>query len=450
MLAIMLHAFSLLANVDDDETLCRAYAASHANETWRQPSGALQYPYLVPAGPYEQEWDWDSVFLGTGTLRWGSREYLDGSMRNFFAATNLSDGSVTGCLTPTKPTICSSDPHQTDALVHAKPILIQGAWLAASAPGGDPKSFEPFKPAMEALLAYWDRPPRRDPRTQLRTWHDQMETGADNSVLSLCPNARSPECWSESQAWTLAAPDAMSLLVREHAAMALFADEWAEAAEAAEAAAVHNREHRLRRAKEHRSLAARHRTARDDLTAVLNARLWRADLGYHASWNVSSAEYIEARTYVIAMPLWAGLVNASQAASIARVLSASDMLSPVGVRSTSSLDPRYSNADIIVPYSNWRGPMWVNANAMAAYGLAAYGYNDLALQIASRVVGALAADLRTSGQWHEAYSTDDGSALAAPGFLSWNTLVAELVSNLKQRINPFELAPRSPRKHSEN
>jgi hypothetical protein len=92
--------------------------------------------------------------------------------------------------------------------------------------------------------------------------------------------------------------------------------------------------------------------------------------------------------------------------------------------------------------------MWVNATAMAAYGLAAYGYNDLALEIASRVVGALAADLRTSGQWHEAYSTDDGSALAAPGFLSWNTLVAELVSNLKQRINPFELAPRSPRKHS--
>jgi hypothetical protein len=363
-----------------------------------------------------------------------------------FMATNLSDGSVTGCLTPTTPTICSSDPHLTDVLVHAKPILIQGAWLAARAPGGDPSSFEPFKPAMEALLAYWDRPPRRDPRTQLRTWHDQMETGADNSVLSLCPNARSA-CWSESQAWTLAAPDAMSLLVREHAAMALFADEWAEAAEAA---AAHNRERRLRSAKEHRSLAARHRTARDDLTAVLNARLWRADLGYHASWNVSSAEYIEARTYVIAMPLWAGLVNASQAASIARVLSASDMLSPVGLRSTSSLDPRYSNADIIVPYSNWRGPMWVNANAMAAYGLAAYGYNDLALEIASRVVGALAADLRTSGQWHEAYSTDDGSALAAPGFLSWDTLAAELVSNLKQRVNPFELAPRSPLRHSEN
>ena len=78
MLAIMLHAFSLLANVDDDETLCRAYAASHANETWRQPSGALQYPYLVPAGPYEQEWDWDSVFLGSWGACAGCAADIDG------------------------------------------------------------------------------------------------------------------------------------------------------------------------------------------------------------------------------------------------------------------------------------------------------------------------------------------------------------------------------------
>ena len=101
---------------------------------------------------------------------------------------------------------------------------------------------------------------------------------------------------------------------------------------------------------------------------------------------------------------------------------------------------RYSNADIIVPHSNWRGPMWVNANAIACYGLARYGFIDLALEIASRVVGALAADLRRSSRWHEAYSTGDGSPLAAPGFLSWDTLAAELISNLRAGIDPFHLA----------
>lgn len=83
-------------------------------------------------------------------------------MANFLAATNLTTGAVTGCLTPTLPVVCSSDPTRRDALpVHAKPIIVQGAWLAASAPGGNPAAFERFAPAIEALLAsFWGRPPR--------------------------------------------------------------------------------------------------------------------------------------------------------------------------------------------------------------------------------------------------------------------------------------------------
>ena len=113
-----------------DAALCRAHTANAANQTWRPPSGALAYPYLVPAGPYTQLWDWDSVFLGCATLSWGSRAYLEGSMANFLAATNLTTGAATGCLTPTLPVACSSDPKDGDVLVHAKPIIVQGAWLA--------------------------------------------------------------------------------------------------------------------------------------------------------------------------------------------------------------------------------------------------------------------------------------------------------------------------------
>ena len=71
----------------------------------------------------------------------------------------------------------------------------------------------------------------------------------------------------------------------------------------------------------------------------------------HAAWSTPSREWIGAKTYALAMLLWAGAVNASQAADIARVLSAPDMLSPVG----RELDERrrlallYSNDDVIVP-----------------------------------------------------------------------------------------------------
>jgi hypothetical protein len=298
-------------------------------------------------------------------------------MMNFFAATNLTDGSVTGCLTPTLPTVCSSSSTEHDALVHAKPILIQGAWLAASAPGGDPLAFEQWSPAMQALLAFWDRPPRTDNATGLRVWHDQMESGSDNCVLSQCPNRRSP-CWTDSQAFSLASADVTTLLQREHFAFSLFADAWSE----------HSHSASPERSLMHRTLAARHRERADALTAELNAALWRADLGYHVALNTSSREVIAARTYVIAFPLWAGLVNATQARrnrarpcnictgtgltpatsapglgspvprfvlgletshicprdgqanAIAATLSADDMLSEIGLRSTSASDPR--------------------------------------------------------------------------------------------------------------
>ena len=325
-----------------DQQLCREYVVRSANETWRGAKGALAFPYLVPAGPYQQCWDWDSVFLGVATLPFGAGPFFAGSMMNFLAATNLSTGAVTGCLTVTLPTRCSSSTKYHDALHHAKPILIQGAWLAASGEGGgSPAAFARFKPAMEALLAFWDRPPRLDPATGLRTWHDQMESGADNCVLSRCPNARSP-CWTDSQAYTLASADVTTLLTREHIAFALFSESWAAAAERSDP----------QLAAAHRLAAAEHRATADSLAATLNARLWREDLGYHQAWNVSARSSIESRTYVIGFPLWAGLVNQSQAAKIAATLSRPDMLSSDGLRSTSSDDPRYSNANEIVPYSN--------------------------------------------------------------------------------------------------
>lgn len=417
----------------DDEALCRAHTVAQVSRTWRQAAGVLKHPYLVPSGPYEQCWDWDSVFLGTATLSWGSQPYLAGSMANFFAATNLSTGAVTGCLTRTLPTVCSSSTKEHDALSHAKPILIQGAWIAASAPGGSPGAFKVYSEAMEALLAFWDRPPRRDPVTNLRTWHDQMETGADNCVLSQCPNHRS-KCWTETQAFSLASADAITLLHREHISYALFREAWASDERLTSPSASAARD-------AHLAVARRHREIADSLRQTLNEQLWRSDLGYHVAYNVSTRTPVLSKTYVMAYPLWAGLINASQAAQIAASLSTEAMLSSAGLRSTSSDDPRYNNDDIIVPYSNWRGPMWVNANALACYGLADYGYQKLAIEIATRVTSALAADLRTTGTWHEAYSTaDKGAPLAGPGFLSWDTLGANLLSNLRGGVNPFRLA----------
>lgn len=102
--------------IDPDALLVQHHVAALANATFRQPSGVLKYPYLVPAGPYEQMWDWDSLFMGVALDEYGSRPYLAGTMKNFLDHTNTTTGEVQGCLTPTG---------STGIIYHAKPVIVQ-------------------------------------------------------------------------------------------------------------------------------------------------------------------------------------------------------------------------------------------------------------------------------------------------------------------------------------
>lgn len=76
---------------------------------------------------------------------------------------------------------------------------------------------------------------------------------------------------------------------------------------------------------------------------------------------------------------------------------------------------------------------------MLAVSLSRLGFKPQAQLVADRVVAMLANDLRTTGTWHESYSSADGSSLAAPGFLSWDTLGARIQADVAAGIDPFAL-----------
>ena len=155
-----------------DAATLRAHVSAQAHTTFCEPAGELIFPYICPGGFYRQLWDWDAVFAGIGSLPFGSAPYLCGSMMNFLHKTDLATGRVPGCLTPIGP---------SQTLAHAKPVLIWGAYLGARATG-DYAQFRAFAPAMEALLAFWQRE-RHDAATGLFVWYDQMESGADDLPL---------------------------------------------------------------------------------------------------------------------------------------------------------------------------------------------------------------------------------------------------------------------------
>ena len=412
-----------------DTALVRAHVSALASQTFRNASGALPYPYLVPAGPYSEQWDWDSLFMGVALASYGGAPYFEGTFLNFLHATNLSTGELPGCLTPQGP---------SKTLYHAKPVIIQGALLAARQTGNF-SAFLPHADAMRALLRYWNSSTRLHAPTGLHVWHDQLETGADNLVLSQCPSQFSPECWSAAQAYTLSSPDVMVWLAREYQAYALFLAAWGALGGAGPSARGLYARSAGAEAAGARAYAAR-------LADVTQARLWRwldapaNTRGMYVGYNVSTGAQSVHATYLAAWPLWAGLAAspAVAAAALARLQEA-DLWTPFGLRSVSSADPRYNNDDIITPYSNWRGPVWVNVGAVMAYTLRAQGQGAAAAALADALVHTLAQDLRATGTWHEAYSSANGSGLAAPGFLSWDTIAADLQENVARGVDPFVL-----------
>ena len=151
-----------------------------------------------------------------------------------------------------------------------------------------------------------------------------------------------------------------------------------------------------------------------------------------------------ARRYTLAFPLFAGpdILTSAQADAVVARIFASDMMSEFGVRSTSSNDPVYNNEPTLTPYSNWQGPVWINANAIIVYGLLDYGYYDEALDLANRTINVLYNDIVATKTWHEAYDSSDGGSgagLAAEGFLSWNTLGYRLLDDVRAKKNPFQI-----------
>jgi len=116
------------------------------------------------------------------------------------------------------------------------------------------------------------------------------------------------------------------------------------------------------------------------------------------------------------------------------VLDSRKLWAPHGLRSLAADDPLYNNENVIKPYSNWQGPVWPHANWMVMHALLHYGYPDAALQVAERVTKLCLDDLARNGMMHENYHAETGAPLAAPDFVSWNLLVAQMLEEARARV----------------
>ena len=112
--------------------------------------------------------------------------------------------------------------------------------------------------------------------------------------------------------------------------------------------------------------AAEYRKKAADLKAAMLKHMWFADEAMFYNVRRDTGKPVKRISYSNFVPLIDDILPDKDAkAMITRYMLNKDvMLAPYGIRSLSKQDPDYNNAAIIVPYSNWQGPIWINANYM--------------------------------------------------------------------------------------
>ena len=370
-----------------------------APETIHPAQGMIQHPYLTPGGYYQDMWDWDGFFIGA---HWANQDTADAKyLRDWvlsFAAAADADGYVAGC-------ISRRGPRALFGKFAMKPFLAQGALLA----GEKLNDFEWLRavwPAMQRIEAYRRRT-QYDAHWKLWFWDNAMQSGADDSAsLTNDPSDRSAILAVDASVWAM----------REDEAMASLARRLGDAAH-----------------------ARRYRDDAETTRSAILASLWEPKAGVFLNRRRDTGAWVRALSWSNFVPLAEGLLPQAEGERMIRehLLNPEEMRSPYGFRSLAANDPAYNNDAIINPYSNWRGPIWINANYLDWIALRRYGFSKDAHWLAVTLAGALDRDIARWGSMHEDYNAETGEGLAPTpaqspngvfaGFVGWNLLAEDML-----------------------
>lgn len=363
----------------------------------RKAQGALIYDYLVPSGVYEEQWDWDGFFIGIALASEIPSEaiYLKNWVLNFLDNAR-KDGYAPGCITPKG---------RDERLNQMKPFLAQGAYFASSFLK-DYSWLLPHLSKLQTIVLYreknlWNK------KYDLGVWFNSMESGADNNIAALnFPNN------------TVIGTDINSFIYREYKALSFILDKLGKKA---------------------KSESFKRRAAQ--IKNHINKYLWSEKDKSYYNMDSRSGDLIKRVSYNCIHPLWANIVPTNRAKKfITRyVLNPKKLWSSYGIRTLAKDDPEYNNANIIKPYSNWQGPIWIIANYFYLHALLNYGFQSEAINVARNIATLCLNDIKKTGGMHENYDAETGKPLAAPNFISWNLLVLVMLESAIKNKPLFSL-----------
>jgi len=391
------HAADKPTSLEQTLTDVSAAYAKLEPQSIRPAEGFIKYDYLIPAGYYKQMWDWDGFFIGSHLAQQGKPQYLKWWVLDFAGAID-ADGYVAGCIT-------TKGPRPLMGKFAMKPFLAQGA-VIASERLNDYQWVKPIWESLRKVIVYREQT-QFDPKYGLFFWENAISSGADNNVaLTNDPNDKS----------AILATDISTFQFGEYKAMAQLADKLGKPDEAAD----------------YRKKAA-------DLKAAMLAHMWFPREAMFYNIRRDTGKPVKRISYSNFVPLVDDILPEKSAQDMNRryLWNKDYMLAPSGIRSLSKLDPDYNNVAIIVPYSNWQGPIWINANYLNYISLKRYGFDKEAAELSGILGRLVLADIQKWGSMHEDYNAETGEGLAPTpeqspnhvfaGFVGWNLLVQDML-----------------------
>lgn len=127
-------------------------------------------------------------------------------------------------------------------------------------------------------------------------------------------------------------------------------------------------------------MAARRMARVEKSVEAMRKHMWDEKSGVFLSVNRDTLEKVPGATIGSWMALMAEVPTRKMAASMAEAFKTENWQTPLPVPTVNRKDPRWD------PNSYWRGDVWPAPNYQVATGLAAYGYKELAEELADKTV----------------------------------------------------------------
>lgn len=377
---------------NEAEKIVKNYFKQFWNTSFREPSGDIKHPFLVPGADYNDLWDWDSYFMACSASDEGL-EYVKGSICNLIEH-HAPDGR------PVKR-ICPDG--TCDFLSHPYPLAAQFTYIAA-------KRMNDFS----WVEQYWDD------LVLMNEWYEKncMKNGYF-VWLHLFGNGldNNPAVYGRAD-MTSAGIDLAVWHYREYNAMKKLSGILNKGQEEKYAQKAENLK---------RLIIDKYFDERDESFYNIDCA---TDYSRITLQGVEWVTHLKFRSWATLFPLWGKAASDEQAEKMMKlIMNKDEFLADCGIRSHSRNDMVYNNVPMGNP-SNWQGPVWGLSTFLTAYGMAKYGYKKEALDVAYRLIRTFASDINQNGCVHEYYHGDTSQPVIRPYFLSWNMLAVKVIDDI--------------------